>query len=586
MLDHNLFIDLQYQPTHDQWEHGFRVRFYDDLNCVKCTPGSELLYMDRVFHKELAIRANQFHIEWGRLYKERIAAFKQKIARQLAGSPRSYRLADVPNYERSELRQYLKDIAKAIQNDDTEIIIYLLNQVRHSSERLASKIFREVYNGSEIFKCDDCSEYFDTTDTHYAINDTCICSDCCDNAYVWSNCMETYIPYDESCYVYHNATAYNNESFDDRCTWNYGQRNFYEYDGCFISDEDEYNSLYEDEDDEDYEYESDEELSDEAIARNAYCREEDKILPHYHNARKLFVECNDGKYPALGVELEVYAEDRLEQVKALREKFGTEGETFIFERDGSLNRDHGFEIISQPFGRNEWKDKAPELLNLLQEHGTVGFNDPAGSGYGIHVTIHRRHFSPLAEARIAMFFAAMENREFIRALAQRDQIYSHTSGIGMGTVVNLNVRSISSYNTTKYNRFNVNHVGEEHPDFRAHQKKITGRGKYCPVNWKENHAEFRIFQSTTNRSSFIKNLELVWALHAWTKPEAATGNSFAYRDFVRWLAQPAQRYQFPDLLLFISQKTFYGTNYQPITSSWQNLVVKPVSTEAMEPMAA
>jgi hypothetical protein len=113
-----------------------------------------------------------------------------------------------------------------------------------------------------------------------------------------------------------------------------------------------------------------------------------------------------------------------------------------------------------------------------------------------------------------------------------------------------------------------------------------GRGKYCPVNWKDEIAEFRIFQSTTNKSTFMKNLDFVWALHAWTKIEAASGSSFLHTDFLKWLNQPANRYDYPYLTEFLSKKIFYGTNFSPIRSTWSNLMIKPLETNAIEPMAA
>jgi hypothetical protein len=174
-----------------------------------------------------------------------------------------------------------------------------------------------------------------------------------------------------------------------------------------------------------------------------------------------------------------------------------------------------------------------------------------------------------------MRLSAKENANFVRAIAQRNQIYNSRHGVGMGETDNIKVRNISTEFITRRDTNGV-----------AVGRKIYGRGKYCPVNWKASLAEFRIFQSTTNEMTFVKNLEFVWALQAWTKPEAATGSSFNHLDFINWLNEPAQRKEFPNLVAFLSKKVFYGTNCPPIISSWHSLMRKPDEGEAVESMAA
>lgn len=286
-----------------------------------------------------------------------------------------------------------------------------------------------------------------------------------------------------------------------------------------------------------------------------------------------------GNRPALGVEIEVYAPDRLQFLKNFRDTFSID--QFLTERDGSLHAAHGVEIISHPNGHDEWLELAPRFFDLLHDNYVVGFNEPAGTNYGIHITIDRKYFSPLAEARIAMLLSSDENLNFVRAIAQRDQIYGAHNGIGLGAFTKPTLQNIGSHLQEMYSRKDVRKTGN-----LPFEKKIAGRGKYSPVNWKGDLAEFRIFQSSTNVKSFMKNLEFVWALQKWTMPETASGSSYSHVAFVKWLNSPQQRYDFPNLVEFVSKKVFYGTNYTPITSTWQSYLFKANEEEAIEPMAA
>ena len=80
----------------------------------------------------------------------------------------------------------------------------------------------------------------------------------------------------------------------------------------------------------------------------------------------------------------------------------------------------------------------------------------------------------------------------------------------------------------------------------------------------------------------MKNLEFIWALVEWTKPAAATGTTWMYQDFVKWLNTPANRKEYPYLIKYLSKKSFpLGGDNDPedVVSEWVDLMAKP-DTEA------
>ena len=95
-----------------------------------------------------------------------------------------------------------------------------------------------------------------------------------------------------------------------------------------------------------------------------------------------FVETSRDGSPCLGVELEVCVDssdnERGPALAQIRQTFPD----LIMERDGSLDEDYGFEVVTNPLGRAEWQDYAPRLLDTLKDAGCYGYNNPAGEGYG------------------------------------------------------------------------------------------------------------------------------------------------------------------------------------------------------------
>ena len=249
--------------------------------------------------------------------------------------------------------------------------------------------------------------------------------------------------------------------------------------------------------------------------------------------------------PALGMEIEVYSESRYDTVSALHE-FSRGSEwglpRLLLERDGSLDDDCGFEIITHPMGLYEWQTSGPLLVQELRRLNAVAW-DATGGQYGIHLTVSRQFLSPLQEARLMMFLAAEPNDDFVMAMAQRVSIYNAALNIGQ-----LGRPTISSVSPGGLNPKNRN---------GKYQKKMRGAGKYAPINFKDTLAEFRIFQSTLHPQSFMKDVEFILALIEWTNPMSATGSAWFYEDFLRWLQKrPMARKHYPSLIAYLERDRF------------------------------
>ena len=253
----------------------------------------------------------------------------------------------------------------------------------------------------------------------------------------------------------------------------------------------------------------------------------DSYLADYHSSSNrrdgYFDEQNSTPArPALGLEVEVYAEHRDNTLYRLRTHDNDLISGMVYERDGSLHQGESFEVVTPPLGATEWATFGPELCSALTTAGCVGFNTPDTSHrYGIHVNVHRRWFSPLAEARVMMFLCASQNVKLVRALAQRDNIYSADVDIGDLRKEGQNIGRLGGLRS---------YTGGAAcpPSTPRLNKKLNGRGKYAPVRLQTGPdiMEFRMFQSTLNPASFMKNIELVYALWDWTRPERATGSSW------------------------------------------------------------
>ena len=270
--------------------------------------------------------------------------------------------------------------------------------------------------------------------------------------------------------------------------------------------------------------------------------------------------------PPLGVELEDYSDSRYDAVEAMRSFSHRQaiGE-IILERDGSLSNEHGFEIITDPLGYNEWNIMGPKLCEAARKYCVAYQHPDSNNNYGIHITLGRNYLSPLQEARMMLFMTATENADFMRVIAQREGIYSARVDIG-------------SMDKSKQTIFNLGQLGEDPWQNNPRRKKIQGVGKYAPINFKDYLAEIRIFQATLHTPSFMKNLEFVWALVEWVRD--SSGSNWHHLDFVKWLGKRGTaRHDYPNLYDYLIRPVYGVKNYyKSIRNGWSKFLPLPNPT--------
>lgn len=426
-------------------------------------------------------------------------------------------------------------------------VLERLNGLHPASRDAVWKLMGEVARDENILvQCPECGEIEWYDDMHWTdYYNTEFCSSCEGN-WTFSTIMSDWIRDADSIPYFESTRAFHNGNVDDYVIRAWVNRNsdLYMYDGCVV-DEDTYNALNDEDEDEDDPYDND-------------------GLSGYHSSHRVWKEVWANKsYLPLGLEIEVYSEERRDAVSAVRSVFPT----MYLEQDGSLDSRYGFEVITQPWGKDEWALHGKQLLNTMKANDCKAYNSPAGRGYGIHININRNYLTPLQEMRMFMFLAASENKDFVSAIAQRSSIYNADVNIGQFGKERQTVSQAGGFRHV--------YIGDDGLGNSQYVKKISGRGKYAPIKLHEDRLEIRIFQSTLNASSFNKDLEFTWALLEWTNVKASTGNSWMHTDFVKWLAKrPHLEHDYPNLAAFLRKPSYKIIEGDTINNTWKDLIPK------------
>lgn len=394
----------------------------------------------------------------------------------------------------------------------------------------------------EYHECSNCSnhvydDYFQPTDENELI-----CEDCQQGgSFSWSEEMQCWISNRRARRFYATQRMY------DRGDWDYITNSYAHRNDIYWND-----------------------TADGFIGEDVYIEPDEEEpeysrqgLREYHNTRRTFNVSQRNPHaiyrsmPPLGLELELWSPDRGCTVDGFRNDFVMIGE-LIMETDGSLDKYHGMELVTDPLGYDEWRDIGPAMCAQAVLTNCVAYNHPdTNNNYGIHITLHRSYLSPLQEARMFLFTVALENADFIRVIAQRASIYHADIEIGAIGKSDQNIRCVG---------------GLQH---QMAGRKIMGRGKYAPINFKDHLAEIRIFQATLHSESFMKNLEFVWALVEWLKN--TSGSSWHHEKFVCWFcAQPQARAHYPHLWLYLKRPSYRVKNHpEVIRNTWLEFYPAP-----------
>jgi hypothetical protein len=240
----------------------------------------------------------------------------------------------------------------------------------------------------------------------------------------------------------------------------------------------------------------------------------------------------------IGMELEINCNDRDKLVTKLHNDI-------MAERDGSLDRSKGVELIGGPYscedyqkGATPWEHTLTEVKNI----GGAGHYAEGGSGfYGIHLSLSRSLFTTFHGAKFVVFFN--QQKELCQLIGQRTQLYGVGEDSGYGK--RKKVKDVVCYNDGLYQQSTI----------RSHLKndlnrKITSKNtffysettKYEPVRVDDKRYEVRIFRANLRWERILKNVEFVDAVKEYTREASAATVATPYEgtaDFLYWLGKRA-----------------------------------------------
>lgn len=252
-------------------------------------------------------------------------------------------------------------------------------------------------------------------------------------------------------------------------------------------------------------------------------------LPHNPNANGEIMNYHSGTRnwegrddrpsdkPLIGVELEILANSVSSRsvIAGVAHKYG-----LLAETDGSLDRSRGVEIVGPPiiasdYTRNPNNCWVQFLKIVNKDKLAVGWD--AGKGYGMHVSLNRLAM-PKGKAQAALQALISNHHDFIAQIAGR---------------------TASNYCAYYYK-------GE------PQTTPLNHNGKYeaCALR-SDTRMEIRIFRSTINLVTFLKNVEWCESLRVFCNETY----SASPLDHLRWLANHKEDY--PNLLLWMNEQGRY-----------------------------
>jgi hypothetical protein len=238
--------------------------------------------------------------------------------------------------------------------------------------------------------------------------------------------------------------------------------------------------------------------------------DDDDGVSDYHGSPKPW---RNASYKGLvfGCELELYATADRVDVGQIANDCG-----LFAERDGSLDGEHGIEVIGSPMSLAETQDKdGPWLKFLAAVQGKAkGWN--AGTGYGLHVSVNRDGMSHYLTGKLLVFIHG--NQSLCEGIAGR-----------------------SANQWQKYVCKNVK------------DGKATSGEKYEALAIRSrSRLECRIFRSTLKPEGFLRGVEFVAASVEFCRDASAI--ALTESAFLEWLKLPENCGAYPNLCLHLGIK--------------------------------
>lgn len=255
---------------------------------------------------------------------------------------------------------------------------FLKSQVSYFDEEVIHPMDVGEGLAEDYFICDCCNEICHVDSVRDAYDDQVICEDCCDDQYVWSEAMSTYIYFDDAFY-YEDDLEYCDNPVHYECKSQYGWRsqvtdNWYSDNEERLETEDGY-----------YYAEGEQDDLHWCSTDEAWYYSEDNmpegLIRGYHKRPTLKFFGEGPKYFGLELECDGSCADGSEDdVCAI---FGGHMDKFYFNSDGSLS--NGFEAITHPMSPAEmlkidWEQITDEMDNRYYD------NDDETAGIHIHIS--------------------------------------------------------------------------------------------------------------------------------------------------------------------------------------------------------
>lgn len=259
---------------------------------------------------------------------------------------------------------------------------YFKNQVSYfDKEVIHSMDVREGLT-EDYFICDCCNEICHIDSVRDAYDDKVICEDCCDNQYVWSEAMSTYI-YSDDAFYYEDDQGYYDNPVHYECKSQYGwlsrvTDNWYSDNEERLETEDGYYYAEGEQDD----------LYWCSIDECWYYSEDNMpegLIRGYHKRPALHFFGEGPKFFGLELECDGSCADGTDT--DVLHIFEGHMDRFYFNSDGSLS--HGFEAITHPMSPSEMlKMDWEQIAERMERRYYDNDRDTAG----IHIHISRRFF--------------------------------------------------------------------------------------------------------------------------------------------------------------------------------------------------
>lgn len=245
----------------------------------------------------------------------------------------------------------------------------------------------------------------------------------------------------------------------------------------------------------------------------------------------------------LGLELELESDNRNSTIRFLGNNL-PKGYC-LFKSDASLREHYGFELMSAAVTLKSHKAAWAKLIDLEAEEDNEFLPIKAPSGYGLHVHIDAKAFSPLSLRIFNAFWNNPENSSLIDILCGRHPKYS-SEAANYAAIEPIPRESIYSFCTKEY----INTCAKS----RYHAVNLTTLGLAQSQRLMVEQAidftelkslgtvEVRICASSSFPTTIYARIELIHALVTWSKNTSLKDTSF--RSFISWLnvSQGAKKY--------------------------------------------